>query len=115
MTHTDITPEDITQAEIAPSTTVQAEPVTAESTLGSALKLSLTGDCWIKVADATGKTLVSDLKKAGSEINLVGAEPFSVTLGAPQVVNIQLNGKAISLEQYPSGKVARLTLPLAGQ
>ena len=111
----DLTPVDITQAEIAPSTTVQAEPVTAESTLGSALKLSLTGDCWIKVADATGKTLVSDLKKAGSEINLVGAEPFSVTLGAPQVVNIQLNGKAISLEQYPSGKVARLTLPLAGQ
>ncbi|GIU09693.1 MULTISPECIES: RodZ domain-containing protein [unclassified Shewanella] len=112
---TDNSSADITSAEIAPSTTIQAEPVTAESNTGSALKLSLTGDCWIKVADATGKTLVSDLKKAGSEINLVGAEPFSVTLGAPQVVNIQLNGKAISLEQYPSGKVARLTLPLAGQ
>ncbi|WP_299807321.1 RodZ domain-containing protein [uncultured Shewanella sp.] len=103
------------QSNIAPSETVQAEPVTADATAGSTLKLSLTGDCWIKIADATGKTLVSDLKKAGSEINLVGAEPFSVTLGAPQVVNIQLNGKAISLEQYPSGKVARMTLPHAGQ
>ncbi|ABV86631.1 RodZ domain-containing protein [Shewanella pealeana] len=99
---------DTSSADIAPS-------VTTDATAGSSLKLSLTGDCWIKIADATGKTLVSDLRKAGSEINLVGAEPFSVTLGAPQVVNIQLNGKAISLEQYPSGKVARLTLPLAGQ
>lgn len=106
---------DTSSADIAPSETVLAPSVTTDATAGSSLKLSLTGDCWIKIADATGKTLVSDLRKAGSEINLVGAEPFSVTLGAPQVVNIQLNGKAISLEQYPSGKVARLTLPLAGQ
>lgn len=102
------------------SENVAAEtPSDTQSTLnainGSTLTLNLTGDCWIKVTDGAGKVLVSDLKKSGNQINLVGPEPFAVTLGAPQVVNIKLNGQAISLEQYPSGKVARMTLPFAGQ
>ncbi|MGS0824801.1 RodZ domain-containing protein [Shewanella sp. 0m-8] len=116
-----------TQIQTAPLSATQetelalAEPIAQASTesennaLSSTLTLTLTGDCWIKVADANGNVLVSDLKKSGSELILKGAEPFSVTLGAPQVVNIQLNGKAISLEQYPGGKVARMTLPHAGQ
>ncbi|GIU34716.1 DUF4115 domain-containing protein [Shewanella schlegeliana] len=94
---------------------VQSESTTTDAITGSTLKLSLSGDCWIKVTDATGKTLVSDLKKAGSEINLSGTEPFAVTLGAPQVVTIALNGTPISLEQYPHGKVAKMTLPRAAQ
>ncbi|MGS0681797.1 RodZ domain-containing protein [Shewanella sp. 125m-7] len=103
--------------DIALPATAQAQTSTSDdnSGIGSTLTLNLTGDCWIKVADANGKVLVSDLSKAGSELILNGAEPFSVTLGAPQVVNIKLNGKAISLQQYPSGKVARMTLPFAGQ
>ncbi|MCK8043415.1 DUF4115 domain-containing protein [Shewanella sp. 1CM18E] len=89
----------------------------ADAVTDSNLTLTLTGDCWIKVADASGNILVSDLKRSGSQINLVGPEPFAVTLGAPQVVNIQLNGADISLDaqKYPRGKVARLTLPLAEQ
>lgn len=81
----------------------------------SALMLTLSGDCWIKVTDANGNTLIDGLKKSGRDINVTGAEPFAVILGAPQVVNIQLNGTQVSLEQYPSGKVARFSLPLAGQ
>ncbi|ABZ75933.1 conserved hypothetical protein [Shewanella halifaxensis HAW-EB4] len=100
-------------AQIEPNAQASAE--SEDKVLGSTLTLSLTGDCWIKVTDGNGNVLVSDLKKSGSEINLKGAEPFSVTLGAPQVVNIQLNGKSISLDQYPSGKVAKMTLPHAGQ
>ncbi|ACJ28236.1 DNA-binding protein, putative [Shewanella piezotolerans WP3] len=81
----------------------------------SALMLTLSGDCWIKVTDANGNTLIDGLKKSGRDINVTGAEPFAVILGAPQVVNIQLNGTQVSLDQYPSGKVARFSLPLAGQ
>ncbi|GIU12760.1 RodZ domain-containing protein [Shewanella sp. MBTL60-007] len=99
---------------VAAAQTEQAESST-DAITASTLKLSLSGDCWIKVTDATGKTLVSDLKKAGNEINLSGAEPFAVTLGAPQVVTIELNGMPVSLEQYPHGKVAKLTLPRAAQ
>lgn len=81
----------------------------------SVLVLTLKGDCWIKVTDANGNTLIDGLKKSGRDINVTGAEPFAVILGAPQVVNIQLNGTQVSLDQYPSGKVARFSLPLAGQ
>jgi len=80
----------------------------------SDVALNLTGDCWIKVTDAYGKILVNGLKKSGRDIKVSGIEPFALILGAPQVVNIQLNGTQVSLKQYPSGKVARLSLPLAG-
>ena len=95
---------------------MSSAPVNPESnTVTSALVMALSGDCWIKVTDANGKTLINGLKKSGREINVTGAEPFAVILGAPQVVNIELNGTQVSLDQYPSGKVARFSLPLAGQ
>ncbi|WP_076410776.1 RodZ domain-containing protein [Shewanella sp. UCD-KL12] len=87
--------------------------VADESTL-SALMVDLNGDCWINITDSSGKVLVNDLKRAGSKLNLSGAAPFKLTLGAPQSVNIELDGKAVSLADFPSGRVARLTLPFAG-
>ncbi|QDO83391.1 DUF4115 domain-containing protein [Shewanella psychropiezotolerans] len=80
----------------------------------SALALSLSADCWINVTDAAGKVLINDLKKAGSQLNVSGEAPFKLTLGAPQAVSIELNGEAVSLVDYPSGRVARLTVPSAG-
>lgn len=94
---------------------VDSQDTDTSDTVTSALMLTLSGDCWIKVTDANGNTLIDGLKKSGRDINVTGAEPFAVILGAPQVVNIQLNGTQVSLDQYPSGKVARFSLPLAGQ
>lgn len=78
----------------------------------SSLLFTLKGDCWIKVTDATGRVLTSGLEKANETLNLSGEAPFSVLLGAPQSVTVSLNGNNINLESFPSGKVARLTLPL---
>ncbi|WP_299791548.1 RodZ domain-containing protein [uncultured Shewanella sp.] len=102
------------------SDTVEAVAVTetnsdieeAEAGL-SALSLDLSGDCWINIKDAKGDTLVNDLKRAGSQLNVSGVEPFKLTLGAPQAVSIELNGKKVNLSEFPSGRVARLTLPEA--
>ncbi|MCJ8304177.1 RodZ domain-containing protein [Shewanella sp.] len=80
----------------------------------SALALSLSADCWINVTDAAGNVLINDLKKAGSQLNVAGEAPFKLTLGAPQAVSIELNGEAVSLRDYPSGRVARLTVPSVG-
>ena len=77
----------------------------------SRLSLSLAADCWINVKDANGKVLINDLKKAGSQLDVEGREPFNLTLGAPQVVTIKLNNEKVSLADYPTGRVARLTLP----
>ncbi|QLE86220.1 DUF4115 domain-containing protein [Shewanella sp. Scap07] len=82
----------------------------SDSSLGQ-LSLVLDGDCWIQVKDAQGKVLINDLKLAGSEHNVSGQAPFNITLGAPQVVQLKLNDQPVNLAQYPSGRVARLTLP----
>jgi len=78
----------------------------------SSLSLNLNGDCWINVKDAMGETLINDLKTAGSKLNVSGVEPFIITLGAPQAVSIKLNGEKVSLNDFPRGRVARLTLPM---
>ncbi|RTR38464.1 DUF4115 domain-containing protein [Shewanella canadensis] len=79
----------------------------------SSLSFDLNGDCWINVKDAKGDTLINDLKTAGSQLNVSGVEPFKITLGAPQAVSIKLNGEKVSLSDFPNGRVARLTLPMA--
>ncbi|BAJ01345.1 RodZ domain-containing protein [Shewanella violacea] len=102
---------------IIDETEAQAKPVTQPVTLSAnqaALILSFSADCWLNVTDATGKVLVNDLKKAGELLNISGKTPFKLTLGAPQAVSIKLNGKTVSLATFPRGRVARLTLPLAG-
>lgn len=76
----------------------------------SAVAMSLSDDCWIKVTDAKGQILVNGLKKAGSQLNVFGQEPFKVILGAPQSLTLSLNGENVDLAQYPKGRVARLTL-----
>ena len=75
------------------------------------LTLLLTGDCWINIKDATGKTLVDGVKGAQGELNIAGVAPFKVILGAPQVVTLKLDGEHVSLSEFPNGRVARLTLP----
>lgn len=95
------------------TSSVDLAPVTLALDNASSLLLTLSGDCWINVTDASGKVLINDLKKSGSRLNVSGESPFKLTLGAPQVVNIELDGKAVSLNDYPSGRVARLTLPSA--
>lgn len=76
----------------------------------SAVAMKLVNDCWIKVTDGQGKTLVNGLKTAGSQLNVVGQEPFQVILGAPQSLELSINGQSVDLAKYPKGSVARLTL-----
>lgn len=110
-----------TQALAKPSIQSISQPVSqsviqpvSQSIGQSALALSLSADCWINVTDAAGNVLINDLKKAGSQLNVAGEAPFKLTLGAPQAVSIELNGEAVSLRDYPSGRVARLTVPSVG-
>ncbi|MCF1427687.1 MAG: DUF4115 domain-containing protein [Shewanella sp.] len=78
----------------------------------ASLTVSLIGDCWMKVTDATGKALINGLKEAGRSMTVNGTAPFSLIIGAPQVVTLQYNGDNVSLADYPVGKVARFSLPL---
>ncbi|HCD13711.1 MULTISPECIES: RodZ domain-containing protein [Shewanella] len=88
------------------------QPLPTEATQAS-VGIELDGDCWIKLTDANGKTLIDGLRSSGQSINVQGKAPFKLVLGAPQTVSLTFNGQAVSLADFPSGRVARLTLPQA--
>jgi cytoskeleton protein RodZ len=88
------------------------QPVATEATQAF-VGIELDGDCWIKLTDANGKTLIDGLRSPGQTIRVQGKAPFKLVLGAPQTVSLTFNGQAVSLADFPSGRVARLTLPQA--
>ncbi len=75
------------------------------------LTMAFTGDCWIQVKDADGKTITTGIKKQGDSVNVNGKAPFKVILGAPEKVSMTLASEPVDLSGYTSGKVARFTLP----
>ena len=110
---TNIAPVQNQTASNAPAantaSTAQAMPVTAGL---SSITIELTGDCWINIVDAKGKAIVDGVRGAGANIQASGVPPFKVILGAPTVVStFTVDGKAISLAEFPKGRVARLTIP----
>ncbi|MGB0894242.1 MAG: RodZ domain-containing protein [Parashewanella sp.] len=76
------------------------------------INLTLTGDCWINIQDATGKVIVDGLKESGRIISVAGKAPFKAIFGAPKAIQLTLNGKPVNLDKFPAGRVARMTLPL---
>ncbi|KFZ38139.1 hypothetical protein HR45_06445 [Shewanella mangrovi] len=86
---------------------------TASHASSVALELSLAGDCWLQITDGQGQVLADGLKNAGRHIQVAGIPPIKVVLGAPESVTMTYNGAQVSLDKYPAGRVARLTLPQA--
>jgi cytoskeleton protein RodZ len=103
-------PAEVEVAEVVE----QAEPAVAEPKPANGLTnltMSFSGDCWIQVKDADGKTVSTGIKKAGDNLSLDGKAPFKVILGAPEKVSMTLASEPVDLSGYTSGKVARFTLP----
>ncbi|GGI68013.1 cytoskeleton protein RodZ [Shewanella gelidii] len=105
---------DETALESTPNTPVDAVKLAKSANGLTALEVSLTGDCWIKATDATGKVLINDLKKSGKTISVTGKPPFKLVLGAPQVVSMKLDGESVDMSQFPRNRVARITVPVQG-
>ena len=78
-----------------------------------ALQLHFTSSCWLRVTDASGKSLFEGTKNAGDKVNISGKEPFSLTIGAPRAVSVYFHGQAVDMSSYiRQGVVARYKLPL---
>lgn len=76
------------------------------------LLLSFTSNCWIKVTDATGRTLRQGEQSGGASLMLDGKAPFSLTLGnAGAVDELLVNGSAVTLPTDSPGKVVRISAP----
>ncbi|WP_144213501.1 RodZ domain-containing protein [Shewanella donghaensis] len=92
---------------------VQTNATNSAALIGNdKISLNFSGDCWVNIIDAKGKTLVDGVKGSESSVEVTGWAPFKVVLGAPQVVTISFNNEDVSLAEF-SNRVAKLTLPKA--
>ncbi len=97
------------------SPALPADPATpgVEASAGvPAGQVSLTfvfaADSWIEVYDGSGRSVLYDLGKAGTERAVAGVAPLSVTLGNAPGVSLAVNGKRVTVPVPPSGEtVAR--------
>ncbi|WP_026146304.1 RodZ domain-containing protein [Zestomonas thermotolerans] len=100
----------------APAQTVQQPaqpPVAATSAPTPAagegvVSLGFTADCWIQITDASGKVLVSGLKRSGERVELTGKVPMEVRLGYARGAQLSYNGQAVDVTPHISGETARL-------
>ncbi|WES67089.1 cytoskeleton protein RodZ [Superficieibacter sp. HKU1] len=77
----------------------------------NALIMDFNAECWLEVADATGKKIYSGTQRSGGHLNLNGQLPYKLKIGAPAAVQIQFQGKPVDLSRFVrSNQVARLTL-----
>jgi cytoskeleton protein RodZ len=59
------------------------------------LQLRFAADSWVEIFDGSGKAVLYDLGKSGSERTVTAMAPLSVTLGNAPAVTIAVNGRAL--------------------
>jgi len=73
---------------------------------------SFSGDCWVNIYDASGERIAWGVKKSGYVMRISGQAPFNVTLGKPELVNIEYNDVAVDMSGFNAGNIAKFSLPL---
>jgi cytoskeleton protein RodZ len=75
------------------------------------LVFEFTADSWIEVYDGSGRAVLYDLGKAGTQRVVTGVVPLSVTLGNAPGVALSVNGRRVTAPSPPSGQtVARFAV-----
>lgn len=95
-----------TATPAASAASAQIAVTTPPAKLNQTLVLNFAGDSWVTVIDADGKRLLHETGKSASSKSVNGPSPFTVKLGRPGNVSMQLDGK-------PTGpKLARNSAPI---
>jgi cytoskeleton protein RodZ len=76
----------------------------------NSLGFTFSGESWVEVIDANGKTLVSRRYKAGETEEATGRAPFSIVIGNAQVTRMAYNGREFDLAPHTRVSVARVTV-----
>jgi hypothetical protein len=75
------------------------------------LQLKFATDSWTEIYDGTGKAVLYDLGRAGTERTVTAQAPVSVTLGNGAAVRVAVNGRAATIPSPPAGQtVARFSI-----
>lgn len=101
---------DLTEAEI---TDAQADNVSESTTAVANVVFTFAGDCWVNIYDATGERIAWGVKQSGYVMRISGQPPFSITLGKPELVQIDYNELSVDMTAFNAGNIAKFSLPLA--
>jgi cytoskeleton protein RodZ len=95
-----VAPAPAAVAPVAPRAAAPgtAPAVTSVGTASLTLRFNITS--WARVDDASGKTLLNGLIRAGEKQTWTGPAPFAVFLGNAPGVTVDVNGKVIDLTKY---------------
>ncbi len=108
---------DVPPATNAPDAAAQSAAAARMATTGSAavpatlqpgqvsLQLRFSADSWVEVFDGSGKAVLYDLGKAGSERTITANAPLSVTLGNAAGVAIAVNGRTLPPPPRAAGQM----------
>lgn len=77
--------------------------------------LAFATDSWAEIYDGSGKAVLYDLGRAGTQRTIAAAAPLSVTFGNSPGVTLHVNGRPTRMPAPPSGgTVARFTIEANG-
>lgn len=75
--------------------------------------LRFTQTSWVRINDASGKTLLNGLMEAGQQQVVTGVVPLSVFLGNAPGVELRFEGEPVSLAPFvQDNNIARFNLPV---
>jgi len=117
-------PATTTQAPVAAASTpaaagsAESAPDAAAATASSALqpgqvslRVKFAADSWVEVFDGSGKAVLYDLGKAGTERTLTATAPLSVTIGDAAAVAVTVNGRVLPVLPRAQGQaLARFSI-----
>jgi len=95
------------------STNVNAVDESVLNTTIANVEFTFSGDCWVNIYDATGERIAWGVKKSGYIMQISGQAPFSITLGKPELVQIDYNDVSVDMTAFNAGNIAKFSLPLA--
>jgi cytoskeleton protein RodZ len=95
-------------APSANAATVPAPKVLAtEAASANGLVLRSRGEAWVEVTDANGVVRIRKTLAAGETAAVAGPMPLSVVVGRADATEVEVRGKAFSLEKIAKDNVAR--------
>jgi hypothetical protein len=79
------------------------------------ISLAFATDSWAEIYDGSGKAVLYDLGRAGTQRTIAAAAPLSVTFGNASAVTLSVNGRAAVIPVVPGdGTVARFKIAADG-
>jgi cytoskeleton protein RodZ len=115
----DATPSTVAAGAVAPASQGSAAALPAQAVPVPpghvSVTLAFATDSWTEIYDGSGKAVLYDLGRAGTQRTIAAAAPLSVTFGNSPGVTLHVNGRPTAMPPPPSGgTVARFRIEADG-